>query len=459
MSSRVRSIGSIQLLEIRRLLSVATADVGLLQCSAASATAFPTAALVKDIRAGKESSSPHAMQSLGNKLYFAARDASHGDELWQSNGTAAGTKLVKDIRSGSTGSSPYSLTRIGDTMFFVANDGVHGNELWKTNGTRSGTMLVKDIRSGGKSASPRQLTVVDSTLYFTADDGKHGRSLWKSNGTSSGTMLVKQIVADRLTCVGSKLFFVSNYDVWRRDSTGTSKVWSPMFKPSGDYSVDLDLLTATGTDLYFSGSYYGPEVRTDHQIWKTNGSTSGTKLVKELDQSLYTHPRQAVAAGSTVFFVADAEGHDELWKSNGTSSGTSRVGQLSFDSIENLSGLNGKGYFTSSVSAGQPKLWKTDGTPKGTTALATLDYEVLSFRQTGGKLCFATRLGGHEETGIWISDGTTAGTQSVRRVLQSSYGFASEFKAVGETIFFSGTDGDYYGTLHGYELWKITASD
>ena len=60
----------------------------------------------------------------------SANDLVHGRELWQSNGTAAGTALVADINPGSAGSYPSSLTNINGTLFFSANDGVHGAEPW-----------------------------------------------------------------------------------------------------------------------------------------------------------------------------------------------------------------------------------------------------------------------------------------------------------------------------------------
>ena len=50
------------------------------------------------------------------------------DELWRSNGTAAGTVLVKDINPGSNGSYPTCLTNVNGTLFFQANDAVHGSD-------------------------------------------------------------------------------------------------------------------------------------------------------------------------------------------------------------------------------------------------------------------------------------------------------------------------------------------
>ena len=109
-----------------------------------------TLTLLKDINPGAASSSPTDFTTVGGTTYFAANDGVHGDELWKSNGTAAGTVLVADIDPGSGSSNPTDLTNVNGTLFFAANDGVHGNELWKSNGTAAGTVLVKDINPGSR---------------------------------------------------------------------------------------------------------------------------------------------------------------------------------------------------------------------------------------------------------------------------------------------------------------------
>jgi ELWxxDGT repeat protein len=132
---------------------------------------------------------------VGGTLFFSATDGSHGYQLWQSNGTSAGTLLVADINpTPYGGSNPQNLTNVGGTLFFRATDGSHGYELWQSNGTAAGTVLVADINpTPYASSSPQNLTNVGGTLFFSATDGSHGYQLWQSNGTSAGTALVNDI--------------------------------------------------------------------------------------------------------------------------------------------------------------------------------------------------------------------------------------------------------------------------
>jgi ELWxxDGT repeat protein len=71
--------------------------------------------------------------------------------------TLMSVSLVKDINTAPQSSSPNGFTDVNGVMFFHAYDPVHGQELWKTDGTTAGTTLVKEITPGwaGATARPR----------------------------------------------------------------------------------------------------------------------------------------------------------------------------------------------------------------------------------------------------------------------------------------------------------------
>jgi ELWxxDGT repeat protein len=166
-----------------------------------------------------------------NKLYFAAQDAASGIELWQTDGTAAGTTIVADFFAGTTGSNPRFINVYQNKLFFSAYTTV-GEELCVSDGTNAGTQLFKDINtfvSGGTQygSSPWSLTLWNDKLAFIANistTAAYDNQLFVTDGTVSGTKMVQPAVAPNINPLGSSsyfgnltpfknsLFYAANYD-------------------------------------------------------------------------------------------------------------------------------------------------------------------------------------------------------------------------------------------------------
>jgi ELWxxDGT repeat protein len=55
------------------------------------------------------------------------------------------------------------------------------------------------------------------------------------------------------------------------------------------------------------------------ELWKSDGTTAGTQLVKDIEPGRYgSDPRTLTAVGDVLFFSRG----DELWKSDGSEAGT-----------------------------------------------------------------------------------------------------------------------------------------
>ena len=247
--------------------------------------------MVKDINPGRNHSYPCFLTNVNGTLFFVAQEGVHGRELWKSDGTEAGTVLVKDINPGSASAFPRqhigNLTAVGKTLFFAADDGVHGEQLWKSDGTKAGTVLVKAIGSGKQGfelarSSYDALAEVNGTIYFAANDGVHGRELWKSDGTEAGTVLVKDIAPgrndsnlDSLTNVNGTLFFAASDGVhckklWKSDGTQAGTVPVKDFFPDSDKPFPLQRigqLVAVDKTLFFMADRGGNKAGS----WGDNG--------------------------------------------------------------------------------------------------------------------------------------------------------------------------------------------
>ncbi|MCA9185917.1 MAG: cadherin-like domain-containing protein, partial [Planctomycetales bacterium] len=363
--------------------------------------------LVRDIRAGANSSQPSEITYFGGALYFAAHDDPFGRELWKSDGTEGGTTLLKDIRPGGDSSHPTLFTQVGELLYFVANDGDSGYELWKSDGTPEGTVFVKDINTGTLSSNPRYLTDVNGTLYFAANDGVGGVELWKSDGSEAGTVRVKDI------------------------RVGTNG------------SIPR-LLTNMNGLLYFT-AHDG----VSWEIWKSDGTEAGTSRVKSNRlASGALSPVELANVGGTLYFTG-FDGNGGLWKSDGTDEGTIRVHSTG---ARNLTNVYGTLYFTAYEPGDRHALWQSDGTEAGTIRIndigsGTANVHVHHLTTVAGLLFFVA----YDEHGreLWMSDGTESGTLLVEDLTGDSGGASPEYiTEVGNRLFFVAQN-----DLFGRELW------
>ena len=92
------------------------------------------------------------------------------------------------INFGATVMSPPVV--VNGEMFFAANDSTHGVQLWESNGTAAGTVRLTDGNDVNGGIYPSDLTAVGGTLYFSADDGSPP-SAASATATSSGRATVR----------------------------------------------------------------------------------------------------------------------------------------------------------------------------------------------------------------------------------------------------------------------------
>ena len=93
------------------------------------------------------------------------------------DGTKTGTQVLKPNPAGPGAGGPFGWLPFNGKGYFAWSDGpdngtTHGDELWVTNGTTAGTHMLKDLRPGG-SSDPQYFTAVGNIFYFGAQGQQH----------------------------------------------------------------------------------------------------------------------------------------------------------------------------------------------------------------------------------------------------------------------------------------------
>ena len=235
--------------------------------------------LAVDVNPGAGSSSPGGFITYNGQLAFSATNSSGQQQVYISDGTAAHTTPLTSFTAASL---PLRYATVfNGKLYFIANitsGAGTGMQLWQTNGTVAGTSLVKQITT---FTGRVQLVATATALYFIASDpnGFNSTVLYKSDGTTAGTTLVTTFASgtgpSNLLTVNGKVFFEEIYQGYRQlfitngTALGTTVI--------GNFQ--LQSITTAGTNVYFVS--YDP-VTGNQSLWRSDGTTPGTLKAADL---------------------------------------------------------------------------------------------------------------------------------------------------------------------------------
>ncbi|WNG19412.1 ELWxxDGT repeat protein [Cystobacter fuscus] len=412
-------------------------------------------------------------RALNNRLYFIAYDNTLGYELWSSDGTMGGTRALGDFFPKNdpwVGPNPHSLTVMDDSLYF-AGPYEGQNVLWKSRGLAGETAPLGAELKPTLSSDATRFTQLGDDLYFVTYEERIQNQLWRGDGTAAGTLPIFQMATrdyffddpgpTQLTVMNDAVYF----GYFNHQRSGLAMARGDQVTGLGSAQLDFEagfpvpLVAHQGT-LYFAG-------RTDAEgteLWKTDGTSEGTQMVKDLYpvSNYSSRPRGFTPLGDAVYFTASTTEGSGLWRTNGTEAGTWRVKSLALGCVNSSSSRQpavsftehgGLLYFAATNGSGC-ELWRTDGTETGTTLVKDLtpgaDYSEPRFLTSfGGFLYFvATEATSGRE--LWRTDGTEAGTTLVTDLAPGSASSSPTSLAVlGGWLYFIADDG-----LSGRELWR-----
>ncbi|MNK30240.1 hypothetical protein D3C87_486560 [compost metagenome] len=368
--------------------------------------------LIKDIRPNNNSN-PSNTFVFNNKIIFNANDGTNGSELWESNGTEAGTKLVADIQTGGTTSSgnPQNMIEYKGKLYFQANNGNanNGSELFVYDG--SSVSLFADIKPGTSSSVPQNFAVAGNTLFFRAQDlnSTNGR-LYRTDGENAPVIV--------------------------------------------DNSIFVGLSTAAlGNQVIFPAG----EVNNIYQLYITDGLT--TSLLKTINSTAAANPTNLITVGNKVYFSAiDNESTRQLWVTDGTANGTVKIKTINPSANSNPTNFTeykGKVYFTADDGINGTEVWVTDGTDSGTTLLKDINPDgnagPANFYVFKDILYFSAN-DGTNGIELWQTDGTAANTKMTLDIFPGVTGSSvSDLVTYNDELYFAASA----NTTYGKELYKL----
>ena len=287
--------------------------------------------------------------------------ASYDEELWRSDGTAAGTFRVKDIVPGAEGSWPIGLAWLGSELLFTANGASTYFELWRTDGTEAGTVAIPLADEAYPYTGWGSWTVAGGRYYFAAEDPAHGLEPWVYDGLTAWR------VTDLVPGPGSAI------------------LWG-----SPDFS--LPFFEAFGTEALFTATdgVFGTE------LWRTDGSQAGTVRVSDIAPGpagihlpIYWGAVASSLGGRPLIVEHQPLAGERLWRLNGSGTAMELVDVLD----------------------AQTSLFER----RGTDRLSLFEAELGSdcFESTGAHLFFEDRLSEPPVIDLFRTDGALSGPEPI----------------------------------------------
>lgn len=368
-----------------------------------------------------------------DKVYFNAYTPQYTflgyyGTLWGTDGSAVNTNRITGTKTDAEVTNLYTnLYASNNRIYFNALDNHYNIQLWSTDGISSSFIKNVGNESGANSLNDNfQLNGADlpypfcsvnnNTYFFTA------QNLWKINENDNTTILIKNGYRGGLATDSNYIYFTAaNNELWKTDGTPNGTIKIENAHPQ--YKSDVSQIISFDKKIYFRSN--------DNKLWKTDGTEEETKLLKDIkpyftDENFKEKGLSAVANNILFFCGQNQENGQELWKTDGTEAGTKLVkdifpgpsSAIVSGLYGNMVGLNNSLYFIANDGVHGTELWKTDGTEAGTSLLKDItpgaqSSYIVSLTKVGNKLAFLLYDNSARKYVIWQSDGTIEGTFAV----------------------------------------------
>ncbi len=275
---------------------------------------------------------------LNGKYFFGGRsqvDLSNGGYLYETDGTQTGTIKINPTAVNWYVGSIFSKPLNGKFLFWATNNlgptfDQQNYEIWQSDGTAAGTTLFMETAAGFDSKKPYYGNVLDfvndgEKLYFNLkQDPANNQSteIWVTDGTLSNTKKIRDAsnyLVDEVHIANGHLFF----EEFLQSPSQFRMVYSDGTN-SGTYVVsnvntNHSSMVVYNNSLYFkeangTANWFGNTVADNIEMWRSDGTVANTGFFLDIfpgtiSSSGYTisnssKPTNFFTLGDSLYFVA-----------------------------------------------------------------------------------------------------------------------------------------------------------
>lgn len=312
-----------------------------------------TVSLVNDLNPGKPPSSPTDIKVYQGKILFNAYQPTLGYRAYTTDGTTAGTQSLISLLTGFNGDALKGLAPVADGRIFFTSKAKLQVFLPGTNTVVELPCTVDDVQTySNVEFGPRLVPYKDGIVAVVKNAAKNQAQIWYSDGTVNGTKMIASYAQGQFGKIYG-CFVLNNKVIFllREDGNATNGYYSwsgnaneapvRIFNTTADPKNDVlgvsrlndanILFITAGNGLFVSNGepgmgtinvasptvnkfgvktgnlpvllngklYLTNEGSTGVEIWESNGTAAGTKIVQTLNtentvQSLVAYGNQLV---------------------------------------------------------------------------------------------------------------------------------------------------------------------
>jgi len=349
-----------------------------------------------------------------NKLYFSGYIESYVDFYTVYKNTELCYYNISDRSSGieneifyNAPSYPTSFVNLRGEIIFIASDGYHA-QIFKreVNGKISKISNFSDFSIGNYGYSTNNSAKSGDYLYYILE----GNYFYRTAGNKENTQKINLPVNERLLeiiSINDDKVLIKSYNslhgfmrLWTLENTSTN-LSLVLESPANYYSGSNNDFIKTD-----SGIYLKMLDNSATSIWKTDGTTSNTIKITDLESN-YFYKTFLGTIDNEILFVENPtnySGTNKLKSINKITSQIKLISNNNYYKADESFLLNGKIYLYSNSG-----LFVTDGSTTGTSLIANLSlYDVASTVKCGNLQYFVDDP--THSPSFYRTDGTSAGT-------------------------------------------------